>query len=58
MFKNSEDVKNYLSKNPYVLAPMVDHSDLPFRMLVRKYKAGMCFTPMVNSKLVVKDKKY
>lgn len=37
---------------------MVDHSDHPFRMLVRKYHTGLCFTPMLNSKLVVNDIKY
>lgn len=37
---------------------MVDHSDHPFRMLTRKYNAGLCFTPMLNAKLVVNDKVY
>lgn len=56
MFKDKESLFKYLKTNPYILAPMVDHSDLPFRMLTRKYNTGLCFTPMVNSKLVVNDK--
>ena len=58
MFKEKHDLENYLKENKFVLAPMVDHSDHPFRMLTRKYKVGLCFTPMLNSKLVVNDHKY
>ena len=58
MFKERGDLEKYLKDNPYILAPMVDHSDHPFRMLVRKYNVGLCFTPMLNSKLVVNDPKY
>ncbi len=32
-FKCSEDIRTYLRDNPFILAPMVDHSDHPFRML-------------------------
>ena len=56
MFAEKGSLKNFLKINPYILAPMVDHSDLPFRMLTRKYNTGLCFTPMVNAKLVVNDK--
>ena len=58
MFQEKDSLENYLKKNPYILAPMVNHSEHPFRMLTRKYGAGLCFTPMLNSKLVVNDKKY
>lgn len=58
MFKDKDSLLKFLKTNPYILAPMVDHSDLPFRMLTRKYNAGLCFTPMVNSKLVVNDISY
>lgn len=58
MFKNWEDIKDYLNNNPYVLAPMVDHSDHPFRMLCRHYGVGLCFTPMLNAKMVVTDEHY
>jgi tRNA-dihydrouridine synthase 1 len=55
---NSKDISAYLAQNPFVLAPMVDHSDLPFRMLTRKYGAGLCFTPMIHARLYAEDPSY
>jgi len=42
----------------YVLAPMVENSDLPFRLLCRRYGANLCFTPMIHSKLFVTSSNY
>jgi tRNA-dihydrouridine synthase 1 len=41
-----------------VVAPMVDQSDLPFRLLCRRYGANLCFTPMIHSRLLVETEAY
>ncbi len=42
---------NDLQDKALVVAPMVDQSDLPFRLLCRKYGANLAYTPMIHTKL-------
>jgi tRNA-dihydrouridine synthase 1 len=45
--------------NPrYVCAPMVDQSELPFRLICRKYGADLTFTPMIHSVLFSNQETY
>mmetsp|Transcript_50141 Transcript_50141/g.129051 ORF Transcript_50141/g.129051 Transcript_50141/m.129051 type:complete len:413 (-) Transcript_50141:459-1697(-) len=39
----------------YLMAPMVDGSELPFRHLCRKYGVDCCYTPMLHSKIFLDD---
>ena len=41
-----------------VVAPMVDHSDLPFRMLTRRYGAELVFSQMLNSNVLIQCQEY
>ena len=41
-----------------MVAPMVDCSELPFRMLCRKYGAQAAYTPMLHSRIFTENEKY
>ena len=47
-----------LGRPRHVMAPMVHGSELPFRMLCRRYGCQLCYTPMWNAALVRDDPEY
>lgn len=50
--------KDKLNCPRYVLAPMVDHSELPWRMLSREYGCHLAYTPMFHAANFASSKKY
>lgn len=49
---------NKLDRPKLIVAPMVDNSELPFRMLCRKYGAEAAYTPMLHSRIFSETEKY
>ena len=47
-----------MKRPKFVCAPMVEQSDLPFRMLCRKYGTTLAYTPMFHARLFLEDENY
>jgi hypothetical protein len=55
--------KHFMTRFPieslkYIVAPMVGASELPFRLLCRRYGATLAYTPMINSDRFALDADY
>lgn len=49
---------NKLGRPKLIVAPMVDNSELPYRMLCRKYGAQAAYTPMLHGRIFTEAEKY
>jgi len=49
-------LKSLNLETPLILAPLAGYSDLPFRLLCRKYGASLCYTEMISCHGLVYEK--
>lgn len=56
--QNNNETLPFIKYPAFVCAPMVDQSELPFRLLTRRYGANLAYTPMLHSKMMTTTKNY
>ncbi|KAI9459723.1 Dus-domain-containing protein [Lactarius psammicola] len=55
--KGYDFYREVLGSPKYVVAPMVDQSELAWRTLSRRYGAQLAYTPMINAKMYANNKR-
>ena len=55
---NHPNLPHNLQDKALVVAPMVDASDLPYRLLTRRYNTNLCFTPMIHARMFIEKEGY
>lgn len=50
-------IKSLQLKNSLILAPLAGYTDLPFRLLCRRFGAALCYTEMISCHGLVYDQK-
>ncbi|KAK1743457.1 tRNA-dihydrouridine synthase [Skeletonema marinoi] len=55
---NHPNLPQNLQDKALVVAPMVDASDLPYRLLTRRYNTNLCFTPMIHARMFIEKEGY
>ena len=53
--KTPYEIYKHLGCPKYILAPMVLQSELPFRIMCKKYGTMLSYTPMITSSELIKD---